>query len=71
MLKDPCGAQRLPNGNTVVTSYGQNTPGEVKLLEVRPDKKVVWTYRDDRRHGIHEFQVLDTNGEPLAGPPLR
>ena len=71
MLKDPCGAQRLPNGNTVVTSYGQNTSGEVKLLEVRPDKKVVWTYRDNRRHGIHEFQVLDTNGEPLAGPPLR
>ena len=34
LLKDPCGAQRLPNGNTVITSYGQGGAGEVKLLEV-------------------------------------
>ena len=61
LLVDPCGAQRLPNGNTVITSYGQNKPGEVKLLEVTPEKKVVWTYRDNKPHGIHEFQILDTN----------
>jgi hypothetical protein len=71
MLKDPCGGQRLPNGNTVITSYGQNTPGEVKLLEVTPDKKVVWTLRDDRPHGVHEFQILDTNGKPLEGASMR
>jgi outer membrane protein assembly factor BamB len=71
MLKDPCGAQRLPNGDTVITSYGQGTPGEVKLLEVTPEKKVVWTYRDDKKHGIHEFQVLDTNGKPLEGTPMK
>jgi len=71
LLKDPCGGQRMPNGNTVITSYGQNQPGEVKLLEVTPEKKVVWTYRDDKPHGIHEFQILDTNGKPLGGPPLR
>jgi hypothetical protein len=71
LLKDPCGSQRLPNGNTVITSYGQNQPGEVKLLEVTPDKRVVWTYRDDKSHGIHEFQILDTNGKPLEGPPMR
>jgi len=71
MLKDPCGAQRLPNGDTVITSYGQNTPGEVKLLEVTPEKMVVWTYRDDKNHGIHEFQVLDTNGKPLEGTPMK
>jgi hypothetical protein len=71
LLKDPCGAQRLPNGNTVITSYGQNKPGEVKLLEVTREKKVVWTYRDDKPHGIHEFQVLDSNGKPLPGTPMR
>lgn len=71
MLKDPCGAQRLPNGNTVITSYGQNGKGEVKLLEVTPEKKVAWTYRDEKAHGIHEFQILDTNGKPLEGPPMR
>jgi hypothetical protein len=71
LLKDPCGAQRLPNGNTVITSYGQGTPGEVKLLEVTREKKVVWTLRDDRPHGIHEFQILDTNGKALEGAPMR
>jgi hypothetical protein len=71
MLVDPCGAQRLPNGNTVITSYGQNTPGEVKLLEVTREKKVVWTYRDDKKHGIHEFQITETNVKPVEGKPLR
>ena len=71
MLVDPCGAQRLPNGNTVITSYGQNAPGEVKMLEVTPDKKVVWTYRDDKKHGIHEFQILDTNGTAIEGPAMK
>jgi hypothetical protein len=71
LLKDACGAQRLPNGNTVITSYGQNTPGQVKLLEVTRDKKLVWTLSDDRPHGIHEFQILETNGKPLEGTAMR
>lgn len=71
LLADPCGAQRLPNGDTVICSYGQGKPGEVKLLEVTPEKKVVWTYRDDKKHGIHEVQILDTNGKPLEGPPMK
>jgi len=71
LLVDPCGAQRLPNGNTVITSYGNNKPGGVKMLEVTPDKKVVWTYRDDKKHGIHEFQILDTNGTPVEGMPMK
>lgn len=62
LLKDPCGAQRLANGNTVIASYGQAKPGEVKLLEVTREKKVVWTLRDERKHGIHEVQVLEKDG---------
>jgi hypothetical protein len=65
LLKDPCGAQRLPNGNTVIATYGQGKPGEVKMLEVTSAKKVVWTLRDDRKHGVHEFQILDTNGKAV------
>jgi hypothetical protein len=68
IIKDACGVQRLPNGNTVCTSYGQREPDAVKLFEVTRDKKVVWTYRG---HYAHHFQVLTTNGEPLAGPPLK
>lgn len=69
-ISDACGVQRLPNGNTVITSY--RTKGdEVRLTEVTRDKKVVWTHRDAKTAGIHHFQILDTNGKPLSGLPLR
>ena len=60
-------ARRLANGNTVITSYGQGKPGEIKMLEVTRDKKIVWTYRDDKSHGVHEFHILDSAGRPVAG----
>ncbi len=69
-LNDACGVQRLPNGNTVVTSHHAKA-GEVKLTEVTRDKKIVWTYTDQRGTGIHHFQILDTNGKALAGRALR
>jgi outer membrane protein assembly factor BamB len=70
LLKDPCGAQRLPNGNTVIASYGAGDQ-KVKLLEVTRDKKVVWTFEREKKGGIHEFQILDTNGTPLDGMPMK
>ncbi len=62
-LADPCGGQRLANGNTVICSYGQRDGKMPKLLEVTPDKKVVWEYFNP---GIkaHEVHVLSTNGKP-------
>lgn len=68
IIKDACGIQRLPNGNTVVTSYGQREQDAVKLFEVTPGKKVVWTYRG---HYAHHFQILTTSGEPVPGTPLK
>jgi outer membrane protein assembly factor BamB len=62
LLKDCCGVQRLANGNTVVTSYGAAKADEVKMVEVTPQKRVVWTYRSNLPHGVHEFQILTTNG---------
>jgi hypothetical protein len=70
LINDACGAQRLPNGNTVIASYGIGAE-QTKLLEVTPDKRVVWTYSDPGKNGIHHFQILDTNGQPLEGIPLR
>jgi hypothetical protein len=64
LLKDACGVQRLANGNTVITSYGAGKADEVKMLEVTPQKKLVWTYRSGLAHGVHEFQILTTNGKP-------
>ena len=67
---DACGAQRLPNGNTVITAY-HTGPGKVRLFEVTRDKQIVWTHVSDRKSGIHHFQILDTNGKPVEGRPLR
>jgi len=63
IIADACGVQRLPNGNTVITSYhakGKST----KLFEVTRDKKVVWSY-SGMRSGFHHFQILTTNGKPV------
>lgn len=65
-INDACGVQRLANGNTVITSH-HATAGQVKLTEVTRDKKVVWTYKDDRKSGIHHFQILGAQGKA----PLR
>ena len=69
-INDACGVQRLANGNTVITSH-HATAKQVKLLEVTREKKVVWTYIDDRRAGIHHFQILDATGKPESKHPLR
>lgn len=59
MINDACGVQRLPNGNTVITSHHAGAK-DVKLTEITRDKKVVWTHRDESKPGIHHFQILDT-----------
>jgi hypothetical protein len=69
-IDDACGVQRLPDGNTVITSYRAKGDA-VKLLEVTPEKKLIWVHRDATTPGIHTFQVLDTNGEAIQGPPRR
>ncbi|MBA4188060.1 MAG: hypothetical protein C0467_08575 [Planctomycetaceae bacterium] len=66
-LSDTCGVQRLENGNTVIASY-RATAKQVKLTEVTREKKIVWTYTDDRKAGIHHFQILDAKGKPEKNP---
>ena len=67
---DPCGGQRLPNGNTVIASYGAKADvGVIKVFEVTRDKQIVWTYTGP--HRAHEIQVLTTNGQPVVGKPLK
>ena len=72
-LQDPCGGQVLPNGNIVITSYaaGRADPNAPKLFEVTREKEVVWKYVDGKKTGIHHFQLLTTNGEPLQGPAMK
>ena len=56
---DPCGAQRLPNGNTVIASYASQRP--IKIFEVTPDKEIVWTYTGP--HRAHETKFLTTTAD--------
>lgn len=69
LFRDACGAQRLPNGNTVFASYGMTGQG-IKLFEVTRAKKVVWTWTSGRP-GVHHVQIVETNGKPVEGTPLR
>jgi Mala s 1-like protein len=69
LFKDPCGVQRLANGNTVVGSHGASTG--VAMLELTPDKKIVWTTDHPAAAAVHHFQILTTNGRPEPGQPLK
>ena len=68
-LRLTIGAQRLPNGNTVVCNWlghghlGQNP----HLYEVTPDKKLVWSFADHAAFKtISQVQVLD---DGILGKP--
>jgi hypothetical protein len=69
LFQDPCGAQRLANGNTVIGSHGANRG--VSMIEVTPDRKIVWTSDHPLAAGVHHFQILTTNGKPEPGMPLK
>lgn len=69
LFKDPCGAQRLANGNTVIGSHGAGTG--VFMVEVNPDRKIVWTSEHPAATAVHSFQILTTNGIPEPGMPLK
>ncbi|MBI2929326.1 MAG: hypothetical protein HYY24_26980 [Verrucomicrobia bacterium] len=68
-FQDPCGSQRLANGNTVVGSHGANKG--VSMIEVTPELKIVWTSDHPLAAGVHHFQILTTNGKPEPGMPLK
>jgi len=69
LFKDPCGSQRLANGNTVVGSHAANKG--ISMVEVTPERKIVWTSDHPLAAGVHHFQILTTNGKPEPGMPLR
>lgn len=68
-LSDPCGAQRLPNGNAVICSYGQRDAEKPRIFEVTRDKKVVWEFYHPSAHA-HEVHIITTNGEKVS-PVMR
>jgi hypothetical protein len=69
LLKDPCGSQRLANGNTVIGSHAANKG--ISMVEVTPARQIVWTSDHPLAAGVHHFQILTTNGKPEPGMPLK
>lgn len=69
LFKDPCGSQRLANGNTVIGSHGANAG--TSMVEVTPENKIVWTSDHPLAAGVHHFQILTTNGKKEPGIPLK
>jgi len=72
-MKFMCGLQRLPNGNTVMTNWlGHNQFGAAPhVIEVTPDKQVVWTFADHKTmRTISSIQLLDVPGDVTRGQIL-
>jgi hypothetical protein len=69
LFKDPCGSQRLANGNTVVGSHGASKG--ISMVEVDPENRIVWTSEHPLAAGVHHFQILTTNGKPEPGMPAK
>jgi hypothetical protein len=69
LFHDPCGGQRLSNGNTIICSYGQRDGKKAKIFEITQNKKIVWEYIDPKV-SAHEVHILTTNGKPEK-PVLR
>ena len=60
------GLQRLPNGNTVMTNWlGHGKFGTAPhIIEVTPEKKVVWTFQDHKTmKTVSSIQLLDVEGD--------
>lgn len=68
-FKDPCGSQRLANGNTVVGSHGASEG--VFMVELDRDKHIVWESRHPAATAVHHFQILTTNGRAEPGTPMK
>lgn len=69
-LKFMAGVQRLPNGNTLMCNWlGHKHFGAgPQLIEVTPEKKVVWTFADEATmKTISSVQALDVPGDATRG----
>jgi outer membrane protein assembly factor BamB len=68
-INDACGIQRLPGGNTMIASYRVGKDG-VRLVEVSPDKRVIWKWQANVPN-VHHMHVVAVDGIAVPWPPLR
>jgi len=72
----PAGVRRLPNGNTLFCNWGSHTQGSkrgVSVLEVTPDKRVVWEVSAERYEKVAQCHLVESSLDAFAagakGPP--
>ena len=73
-LRLMAGCQRLPSGNTLFCVYlGHGHIGEQPMIiEVTPDKKVVWEFADHAHFKtVNQIQSLEVKGDVTKGDVLR
>lgn len=73
-LRLMAGAQRLPNGNTLLCNYlGHGHIGENPMVyEVTQDKKLVWSFADHAQFKtVNQIQILDTPVDVIHGEIYR
>ena len=58
------GLTRLANGNTVICFY----QGSHHLIEVTPEKELVWKWRMPSQKTVVSVQILDEEGDASRGP---
>jgi hypothetical protein len=64
-FQDPCGAQRMPNGNIVVGAYAQGDPAKPRVFELTKDHEVVWEFFHPELKA-HEIHIVTTNGKKVS-----
>lgn len=73
-LRFAAGFQRLENGNTIICNWsGHGGLGkQAQIIEVTPDKKVVWSIYDNKQFStpVH-VQPLDVKGDATKGELYR
>lgn len=55
------GVQRLPNGNTVICNWSGHSKikNQPQIIEITPDKKVVWSVTNPKLGGVSTIGILD------------
>ena len=61
------GLQRLPNGNTLLAVYH----GNPQIVEITPDKKIVWSFFNPSLGNIANINNLDGQDGTIKTRPLR
>lgn len=69
IVEFPCDVERLENGNTLITDAGDELGNGSEILEVSPEKEIVWRYAgtDDKPlRFAHSAKRLETGNTLIA-----